>query len=341
MILVSYGTRPEIIKLFPVIKELQKRNIEFKTLFTGQHLELMEQLSHLVPRPDFYIKNSFKKGQSLTSLTSSLVREAGKILDENSFDCVVVQGDTQSTFSVGLSAFYNKTKIAHVEAGLRTYNLHSPFPEEANRTMLSKIVDFNFTPTKEASDNLIKEEIKNIYQVGNTVIDACKYFDLPIAYEDFVLVTIHRRENFEKIKKVFREINEVAKQLKNLNFIFPMHLNPNIQKHKELLTEENIKVVEPLEYEKFLKLISKCKFIITDSGGIQEEACHFRKKVLVVRDNTERPEGVAAGLSKVVGSELVKNYLWAYEAHAYDGKQIYGDGTSAKKIVDTLVEKLK
>ena len=142
MILISYGTRPEIIKLFPIIKELEKRKIEFKTLFTGQHLELMKQFSHLVPTPDFYIKNSFKKKQTLASLTSSLIKEAGEILNKNAFDCIIVQGDTQSTFSVGLAAYYSRIKIAHIEAGLRTYDLQSPFPEEANRTMLSKIADF-------------------------------------------------------------------------------------------------------------------------------------------------------------------------------------------------------
>mgnify|MGYP005812532845 CR=1 FL=1 len=341
MILVSYGTRPEIIKLFPIIKELQKRNIEFKTLFTGQHLNLIKQFSHLVPVPDFYIKDSFKKEQSLTSLTSSLIREVGKILNKNMFDCVVVQGDTQSTFSVGLSAFYNKIRIAHVEAGLRTYNLESPFPEEANRTMLSRIVNFNFTPTKEASDNLLKEGNENIYQVGNTIMDSCKYFDFPITYEDFVLVTIHRRENFGKIKKIFYELNQVASRLKNLKFIFPMHLNPNVQKHKKLLTEKNIDIVEPLKYENFLKLVSRCRFIITDSGGIQEEACYYRKKVLIARDNTERPEGVESGLLKVVATNLVENYLWAYEMPVYAGKQIYGDGNSAEKIVDVLAKELK
>lgn len=342
MILISYGTRPEIIKLFPIIKELEKRKIEFKTLFTGQHLELMKQFSHLVPTPDFYIKNSFKKKQTLASLTSSLIKEAGEILNKNAFDCIIVQGDTQSTFSVGLAAYYSRIKIAHIEAGLRTYDLQSPFPEEANRTMLSKIADFNFAPTKDSFDNLAKEGIKNIYQVGNTVIDACKYFDLPITYENSVLVTIHRRENFgKKIKKIFNELNTLAKKLENINFIFPMHPNPNVQKHKDLLTENNINIIDPLGYEEFLKLIASCRFIITDSGGIQEEACCFKKKVLVARNNTERPEGVSSGLSKIVGTDLLKNYLWAHEDPSYTGEQIYGDGKSAEKIVDILLEKLK
>ncbi len=277
--------------------------------------------------------------QTLTQILSNISLKFGEILNIEKPDLLIVQGDTTTVAVCALIAYYEQIPIGHVEAGLRTFNLNSPFPEEGNRQIVSRISNFNWAPTKLAANQLKKENAQNIFITGNTVIDACNSYNYEIKYEDKVLITLHRRENFgENLKKIFTQINNLAKKYPKLNFTFPMHPNPNVQKLKHLL--ENVNVIEPLSYKDLVKLLSKVKFVISDSGGIQEECAAFKKKILVCRDTTERPEGIDAGFAKIVGTDVINNFNWAYNDCKWDGKNPYGNGDASKKIVDTIIDKL-
>ena len=333
-ILISYGTRPEIIKLSPIIRELDKRGISFKTVFTGQHQELYDDVKDLVPEPDFHL-DIMKENQTLTDILSSISLRFSEILRSENPDLLIVQGDTSTVAVSALIAFYEKVPVGHVEAGLRTYDLASPFPEEGNRQMVSRIASYNWAPTELAAKQLKKENVGNITITGNTVIDACKKFNYPIYYENEVLITLHRRENFgDPMEKIFSEIDLLAKEYSNLEFIFPMHPNPNIQKLKPLL--QHVKVIEPLGYAEMMLLLSRVKFVISDSGGIQEECATFGKKVLVCRDTTERPEGIDAGFAKLVHTNIIEHFNWANKSPKWSGANPYGNGNASKIIIDSL-----
>ena len=333
-ILLSYGTRPEIIKLSPVIRELKKVGIPFKTVFTGQHKELYDDVKDLVPEPDFHLA-IMKENQTLTDILSSISLRFGEILRSENPDLLIVQGDTSTVAISALIAFYEKVPVGHVEAGLRTYDLASPFPEEGNRQMVSRIASYNWAPTELAAKQLKKENVGNITVTGNTVIDACENFNYPISYENKVLITLHRRENFGgPMEKIFSEIDLLAKEYSHLEFIFPMHPNPNIQKLKPLL--QHVKVIDPLGYAEMMLLLSRVKFVISDSGGIQEECAAFRKKVLVCRNTTERPEGLDAGFAKLVHTNIIEHFNWANKSPKWSGENPYGNGNASKIIIDSL-----
>ena len=333
-ILICYGTRPEIIKLSPIIKLFQKKKLNFKTLFTGQHTNLYNDVKDLIPKPDFKL-DIMKHNQSSSDILLGISKNFVELINEFSPDLIMVQGDTTTVLACALNAFYNNIDVGHVEAGLRSYNLSSPFPEEGNRQLVSRISTFNWVPTKIAADNLKKEGITNIVLTGNTVVDACQSYNYKIKYDNKILITLHRRENFgNKIVDLFNELNQLAIKYPKLEFIFPMHPNPRIQKHKHLLN--NVRIINPLKYNELLKLLSEVKFVISDSGGIQEECATFKKKILVCRDNTERPEGVNAGLAKIIGTNLIDNFNWANNDCNWDGKNPYGNGKASNKILQSL-----
>ena len=333
-ILISYGTRPEIIKLSPVIRELRKVGIPFKTVFTGQHKELYDDVKDLVPEPDSHLA-IMKENQTLTDILSSISLRFGEILRSENPDLLIVQGDTSTVAVSALIAFYEKMPVGHVEAGLRTYDLTSPFPEEGNRQLVSRIASYNWAPTKWAADNLRNEMVGNVTVTGNTVIDACKNFNYPVSYENKVLITLHRRENFgAPMEKIFSEIDLLAKEYSHLEFIFPMHPNPNVQKLRPIL--KNVNIIDPLGYSEMMQLLSKVKFVISDSGGIQEECAAFGKKVLVCRNTTERPEGLDAGFAKLVHTNIVEHFNWANKSPKWSGANPYGNGNASKIIIDSL-----
>ena len=333
-ILICYGTRPEIIKLSPLINILREKKITHSTVFTGQHTDLFDDVKNLIPNPDYKL-SIMKKNQSLNDILCSISEGFINILNNLNPDIVIVQGDTSTVLTCALNAFYANIDIGHVEAGLRTFNLSSPYPEEGNRQLVSRIANYNWAPTKIAFNNLKNEGVSNIFLTGNTIVDACNSYNYKITYENKILITLHRRENFgDRIIKIFNELNQLAVIHNDLQFIFPMHPNPNIQKHKKIL--KNIKIIKPLQYPDLLNLLSKVKFVISDSGGIQEECASFQKKILVCRDNTERPEGISAGFAKIIGTELIQNFNWANDDPEWNGQNPYGKGDAAKKIIECL-----
>ncbi|HYF98634.1 MAG TPA: UDP-N-acetylglucosamine 2-epimerase (non-hydrolyzing) [Candidatus Saccharimonadales bacterium] len=340
MLLISYGTRPEWLKVKPVIEELKKRNLPFFTLFTGQHEHLVEGNSadyRLTIPKEYYVDR-------LNKILFEVIAGTGALLHESSqIKWVMVQGDTTSALGVALAAFNAGRKVVHLEAGLRTHDLESPYPEEGNRQLISRIAQIHFCPTHTNFINLMNEG-KNHYNekfvVGNTALDNLLNYKERCEYQDKVLVTLHRRENHATIEKWFKSINELAKQFPETEFILPIHPNPNVQKHRHLLTA--VKVIDPLPHEELLEILIKCKLVITDSGGLQEEASFFNKKVLVCRDETERPEAVGI-TSFMSGDPNVITELYHY--HVVDSSPEveqdecpFGDGNAAKQIVDVLLD---
>ena len=315
---------------------MKKVGIPFKTVFTGQHKELYDDVKDLVPEPDFHLA-IMKESQTLTDILSSISLRFGEILRSENPDLLIVQGDTSTVAVSALIAFYEKVPVGHVEAGLRTYDLTSPFPEEGNRQMVSRIASYNWAPTELAAKQLKKENVGNITITGNTVIDACKNFNYPISYENKVLITLHRRENFGgPMEKIFSEIDLLAKEYSHLEFIFPMHPNPNVQKLRPIL--KNVNIIDPLGYSEMMQLLSKVKFVISDSGGVQEECAAFGKKVLVCRNTTERPEGLDAGFAKLVHTNIVEHFNWANKSPKWSGANPYGDGKASQKIIETILK---
>lgn len=280
-ILLCFGTRPEWLKIKPLITIMNRS--EYKLLFTGQHTDLLKDVD-----VDYKI-NINTSDNRLDSIISSCMIQ----FPLENFGGVLVQGDTASTFGCALAAFNRQLKIYYLEAGLRSYNLNHPYPEEGYRQMIARISDVNFSPTQVSANNLIKENVNgNIHVVGNSVLDnLVNFYD--ISYENFVLITLHRKENHHWMDNWFNELNKLAIANPYLEFILPIHPNPNVQKWKHLLTDVN--VVEPLEHMNMIYHIKKCKFIISDSGGLQEEGSFFNKKVIVCRETTERPEGLYTG----------------------------------------------
>ncbi len=361
-VLFVFGTRPEGIKMAPIIKEIQKRkNLECYTCVTGQHREMLDQVLEIFDIKPDYDLNIFKKGQSLTDVTTKTLLGLEGILDELKPDILLVQGDTTTVFAAALAAFYKKIKIGHVEAGLRSGNLYSPYPEEANRKLTGVISNYHFAPTESNKQNLIREgyDEKNIFITGNTVIDALKYsvredfvFDDEILNDidynrDVVLLTAHRRENWGKpMEDIFKAIRRVVLEKENLEIVFPRHLNPIVREaaEKYFADLDRVHLIEPLSYLPFSNLMARVKFVVTDSGGVQEEAPALGKPVLVLRNETERMEGVEAKTAKLVGTKEQDVYesivALLEDKDLYDemarAVNPYGDGHAAEKIVDVL-----
>ncbi|MFA5886395.1 MAG: UDP-N-acetylglucosamine 2-epimerase (non-hydrolyzing) [Patescibacteria group bacterium] len=365
-ILFVFGTRPEAIKLAPLIIRMkkQKRFFNVKVCVTGQHREMLDQiLSFFKIVPDFDL-NLMKNNQFLFDLTASSLKNMDTILEEINPDILIVQGDTTSAFVGALAAFYRRIKIAYLEDGLRSFNKYSPFPEEINRKMISQLADFHFAPTKLAGQNLRRENIKqNVWVVGNSVIDALrhalkiihltkkndryqKFFNFLDYSKKIILVTGHRRESFGKpLENICRALKNLAENYP-VQIVYPVHLNPRVKEpvYKILGNTENIHLIKPLEYPYLIWLMKKSYLIITDSGGIQEEAPSLNKPILVTREVTERTEGLKAGTAKLVGANYKKivqetlsllNNSKKYQQMAKI-KNPYGDGRTCERIIKVL-----
>lgn len=366
-IAIVFGTRPEAIKMAPIVKECEKRNINFITIVTAQHREMLDQKLEVFNIEPHYDLDIMQANQDLFYVTSSVLNQIKPIFLKEKPDIVLVQGDTTTTFATSLAAFYLKIPVGHVEAGLRTYNKHNPFPEEINRQLTTRLTDFHFAPTEWSKQNLINEGIgeSKIFVTGNTVIDALlmivdpnyKFTNNELGKIDFlnrkiILLTSHRRENFgEPMRQIFLACKHIIDTNPNVELIYPVHPNPNVQKvaNEVLLGMERIHLVEPLDYRPFVQLMNKCYLILTDSGGIQEEAPTLGKPVLVLRKTTERPEAIEAGTAKLVGTEkenIIKHVQHLLsDSNAYQEMSTkanpYGDGQAAKKIIDIILQNLK
>lgn len=339
MILISYGTRPEYIKLKSIFSEFDKEGIKYMTLFTGQHEDLLNEHT---PTISLHIDstNSTKVfNNRLNDIVSSILKS--NIF--NAFDVpityVMVMGDTTSAMAVALSAFHHGIKVIHLEAGLRTYDNMNPYPEEINRRIISQIASIHLCPTKLNYQNLINEHVdtSDAYVVGNTVIDNLLSYKDKCEYTNKVLVTLHRRENHEIIREWFTVINNIAKRYPELEFILPIHPNPRVLVHKDVLT--NVNVIKPLPYEEMLNLLVKTKLVITDSGGLQEECSFFNKRCLVCRKTTERPEAI--GFSNVmIETPLLLSLFFDKYINDYNIDYFcpFGDGHAAENIVKILIK---
>lgn len=328
MILITYGTRPEYIKVKPLIDEMLKENIGFKTLFTGQHKDIVEN------NADFNLNMIDYEGNRLDSIMKNCL----SIPDEwfNRIEYILVQGDTTSVAGLAITAMHRRIKIIHLEAGLRTYDRENPFPEENNRRIVSAIADIHLCPTEENYMTLIQEKVQGLkIVVGNTGLDNLKSLKELCEYDNIVLVTMHRRENHRKIHLWFESINKIAKDNKHLMFVLPLHPNPNVQKHKDILT--NVKVIEPMTHNDLMKVLVKTSLVITDSGGLQEECSFFNKKCLVCRKETERTESVGMTSFMIDEPENLETTFYNHiENNKVDFICPYGDGNSSKKIVNFL-----
>jgi UDP-N-acetylglucosamine 2-epimerase (non-hydrolysing) len=373
-ILLVFGTRPEAIKMAPIINKLKEYDSEFNAIVcvTAQHRQMLDQVLSLFDIHPQHDLDIMKKNQDLFDITARLLKGLKKVLKVTGPDLVLVQGDTTTAFTAGLAAYYMKIPVGHIEAGLRTYDKYSPFPEEANRHLLSVLSDFHFPPTEWSRSNLLQEGISpdKIWVTGNTVLDALsaiveiqktedrkknlvKYFQerWKIAVDDLnakiILVTGHRRENFgQGFQNICLALKSIAEKRKDVVIVYPVHLNPNVQEPvKRILSGlDNVDLIDPLEYEQFVFLMSNAYTILTDSGGIQEEAPFLGKPVLVMRNTTERPEGVEAGVVKLVGTEkdrIVENTIELLDNPELYRKMSeavspYGDGKASEKIIDVL-----
>ena len=358
--LVIFGTRPEAIKLAPLIKRLKVLDdVDCRVLVTAQHREMLDQvLSVFNIKPDFDL-NLMSPNQDLTDITQKILVGCRDILKIFKPSLVFVHGDTTTTMAASLSAFYLKIDVAHVEAGLRTFNIYSPYPEELNRQICTKISKYHFAPTLESKKNLLKEGVseKDIVVTGNTGIDALfdilqiikdEDFSLPqLKDKKYILITGHRRENFgEGFEHICEAISKLAKKYKEFHFVYPVHLNPNVRGPvtRILSSLPNVHLVEPMDYLPFIQLMKSCYLILTDSGGIQEEAPSLGKPVLVMRDTTERPEAVDAGVVKLVGTDVekivreVEDLIENPTSYQKMSKNInpYGDGKASEKIISFL-----
>lgn len=366
-ILTVFGTRPEAIKMAPIVKELEKRdNIESIVAVTGQHREMLDQVLKIFDIIPDYDLNIFKPGQSLTGITVNSILGLEKVIKETKPDILLVQGDTTTVFSGALAAFYQRIKIGHVEAGLRSGNLYSPYPEEANRKLTGVLADFHFAPTDGNRQNLLKEgyDDSKIFITGNTVIDALNYSvkddfkfenevlnDIDYKNKKVILLTSHRRENIgQPMENIFKAVKDIVNEFNDSEVIFPVHLNPKVREiaKKYFEDEERVHMIEPLDYLPFSNLMGKVYLVVTDSGGVQEEAPALGKPVIVVREETERMEGVLANTAKLVGTEYQNVYEGIKELMSNEEKykemahavNPYGDGTAAKKIIDIIEQNI-
>lgn len=328
MILVAYGTRPEYIKIKPLINEMAKRNISFKTLFTGQHQNLVNK------NADFVLATMPSGSNRLDDIIKICMNTPESYFQGINY--LLIQGDTTTAMGLALCGLHRKIKIIHLEAGLRSFDNDNPYPEENNRKIISTLADIHLCPTMENRKNLIKENVsKNkIFVVGNTVLDNLVSYKEKTSYQNKVLITLHRRENHDILQDWFMEISKLGEKYSDLDFIFPLHPNPNVQKHKKLL--KNINVIDPMDYEKLLELLITVKIVITDSGGLQEECSFLNKKCLICRKTTERPEFLNLGNFLV---KTPKNLGKIFKKHIENcvlniEKCPYGDGCSSRKICD-------
>lgn len=364
-VITIFGTRPEAIKMAPLVKKLnEEKNIESKVCVTAQHREMLDQVLELFNiKPDFDL-NIMKAKQSLTGITTRVLEGLEEIFEQEKPDLVLVHGDTTTTFAGSLAAFYQKIKVGHVEAGLRTYDKYFPFPEEMNRKLTGAVADLHFAPTSGSKNNLLREGIseKNIFVTGNTVIDAMEFTvedsyrfsnkelnDIDYSERKVIMVTAHRRENWgEGIENICKALKTIVEKNEDVELVYLVHLNPVVKDvvHKILGEVERVHLLSPLDTKETHNLMNKCHMIMTDSGGLQEEAPHLGKPVLVLRDVTERPEAVKSGTVKLVGTdvntivntanELIKN------STEYDkmSRAInpYGDGEASQRIVAAILE---
>ncbi|OGU77760.1 MAG: UDP-N-acetylglucosamine 2-epimerase [Ignavibacteria bacterium RBG_16_34_14] len=374
-ILVVFGTRPEVIKLTPVINEL-KRNSKFKIVLcsTGQHKEMLKQMSNIFKLKINYDLDIMTRNQNLNNLTADALKKIDLLLQKEKPDLLLVQGDTTTAFAASLAAFYHKIKIAHIEAGLRSNNIYSPFPEEVNRKIISLVADFNFAPTQLAKQNLLKEGFNSnkIWITGNTVIDAVleikkKLNNVFISNkikkkieseakqkfisDKYILITMHRREKFgEDLKMILILLKELAEENSEYKFVYPVHLNPNVKNPvNEILQKvKNFILLPPVDYLSFLFLMQNCRFIISDSGGVQEECFVFKKPIMVLRKTTERNEAIDAGYAFLAGHspKKIRKLFYLIDEKVSKGfnffnkKNPFGDGKASQKIVKIIKNKL-
>lgn len=356
-----FGTRPEAIKMAPLILELKKRAAEFETVVTvtAQHREMLDQVLEIFEITPDYDLDVMQPDQTITTITTNVMNRLEQVIQAEKPDIILVHGDTTTTFAASLAAFYNKTTIGHVEAGLRTWNKYSPYPEEMNRQLTDVLSDLYFAPTLQSKENLLQENhpVEQVYVTGNTAIDALKqtvaqdYQHDILEKVDFskkvILVTMHRRENQGKpMEQVFKAMKDVVAKHPDTEIIYPVHLSPTVQKlaHAAFDGVERVHLIDPLDVVDFHNLAARSHFIMSDSGGVQEEAPSLGKPVLVLRDTTERPEGIAAGTLKLVGTEYenVKREMTAlledenqYQQMA-QAKNPYGDGQASRRILDAI-----
>lgn len=379
--MLVFGTRPEAIKMCPLVKELQKRSEEFETIVcvTGQHREMLDQVLRIFDVKPDYDLNIMKQGQDLTDITARVLTGLRNVFKQCHPDTVLVHGDTTTSTAGAIAAFYAQIPVGHIEAGLRTHNIYSPWPEEMNRQITSRIATYNFSPTPLSEKNLFEEKAHGkIYVIGNTVIDALHIVvdklktDFALAEEQnkvlleagynvnrlnngkkLILITGHRRENFgDGFNRMVTAMKDLSEKYPEVDFVYPMHLNPNVRKpiHEvfgENLTSPNFFFIEPLQYIEFVHLMNKAFIVLTDSGGIQEEAPSLGKPVLVMRDTTERPEALASGTVHLVGTDYDKimkevsallDDQSVYEAMS-KAVNPYGDGQACRRIANILAEK--
>lgn len=363
-IITIFGTRPEAIKMAPLVKELEKREeIESKVCVTAQHREMLDQvLEYFEIKPDFDL-NIMKSKQSLTGITNRVLEGLEEVFIKEKPDMILVHGDTTTTFAGALAAFYQQINVGHVEAGLRTFDKYFPFPEEMNRKLTGSLADLHFAPTKGSKNNLLREGISenDIYITGNTVIDAMlhtvkedyKFENEELNKIDYVnkkviMITAHRRENWGKgIENICKALNKIVEDNKDVELVYLVHLNPVVKDvvHEKLGGNDRIHLLSPLDTKETHNLMNKCFMVMTDSGGLQEEAPHLGKPVLVLRDVTERPEAVAYGTVKLVGTDVEKIVNEANELiqnrKSYEkmSKSVnpYGDGKASERIADAIL----
>ena len=361
-VMTIFGTRPEAIKMAPLVLELKNRADEFEPIVTvtAQHREMLDQVLDIFRiKPDFDL-NIMKQKQTLVDITTRTLEGLDRIMKETKPDIVLVHGDTSTTFAASLAAFYNQITIGHVEAGLRTWNKYSPYPEEMNRQLTGVMADLHFAPTETAKDNLLKENKpkERIFVTGNTVIDALKTTVDPnythqilddIGDRRLVLVTAHRRENLgNNMRQMFKAIRRLVDEHDDIHVVYPVHLNPIVQQTADAIlgNHERIQLIQPLDVIDFHNFMAKSYLILTDSGGIQEEAPSLGKPVLVLRDTTERPEGIEAGTLKLAGTNEDTIFNLAHELLTdkteYEkmarAKNPYGDGEASRRIADAIVD---
>lgn len=362
-VMTVFGTRPEAIKMAPVVKALEAApDMEAIVTVTAQHREMLDQVLHLFSITPDYDLNIMSAGQTLYDVTTKALLGLKDVLEEAKPDVVLVHGDTTTTFAGALAAFYQEIPVGHVEAGLRTGNIYSPFPEEMNRKLTGSLTTYHFSPTSSAEKNLLKENIssKHLYVTGNTVIDALRttvkegyHFEeellnsLDYEQKRIILVTTHRRENLgEPMRHVYRAIRRLVHEFDDIEVVFPVHRNPKVRSivAEELGDTERVHLIDPLEYEPFANLMARSYLLMTDSGGIQEEAPALGKPVLVLRNTTERPEAVTAGTVKLVGTDeeavfmTARRLLSDKEAYASMANSVnpYGDGEASRRIIEAL-----
>ena len=358
-IMLVFGTRPEAIKMCPLVRELKTREtVQTVVCVTGQHRQMLDQvLDAFQVKPDYDL-SIMKDKQTLFDITTNILNRIKTVLEEAQPDVVLVHGDTSTTFVTALACFYLQIPVGHVEAGLRTYNIYSPYPEEFNRQAVGILSRYNFAPTELSRENLVREgkDPASIFVTGNTAIDALKttvredYTHPQLQWADgsrLILITAHRRENLgEPMKNMFRAIRRVMEEHPDVKAVYPIHMNPTVrQTANEILGgEDRIRIIEPLEVLDFHNFLARCHLVLTDSGGIQEEAPGLGKPVLVMRDTTERPEGIAAGTLKLVGTDeevIYRSFKQLLEdpaeyARMSNASNPYGDGFACKRIADIL-----